>query len=711
MKKILIGTTALCALAGASQGFAQTTPVDENGIVEVVVTAQHRRESAQRAPLAITAISGDEALKQGKTTVSSVLDDTPSVVIQNTPQGGQVFIRGVGANGDSNWVDPAVSLMLDGVYTGRSELVLSNMYDVSRVEVLRGPQGTLYGRNATGGTVNVVTNAPGDQFGGAVNMQVGNFNLRHIDFAVNLPISDQFAIRVAALRETRDGYFSNNGRASDASGVRLKALYRPSDRISLLGTIDHYKNDGDGVTTVPREYDSSVPPFVTWRTDYSDPWEVDPLHPADEQRLKFTTYALQGDFDLGFGTLTVIPAVSKSSRYVNGNLVVGTAIPGNIEANTWEETQKTLEVRLASPETSRIKWVMGLYAYDSDNYQTGKAPSTTPVTYESYDMRVPATSYAAFAQLTYPVSDALRLTAGLRHTKDEKNFNYGIKSLIGSYDSGLQQVTASYDATTYKLGVEYDLSARSLFYGHIASGYKAGGYSTSLIPPGSYEPEELTAIEIGSKNRLFENRLQLNVAVYHYEYENYQIQYPVYTAPSPNPDDAEGTVGFAQYVLNADTGTNKGAELEARYLFPTGTIVRYGFTYTDARYGKMNSADLSYLDDTAVINTPKTTHSLGLTHDVRLWAGIVTMDIQTKWSEGYRIGLDRGLPGGDQNLYQPSFRRSDLRVSYVPDQGQWSLALWGRNLENEAQLTQALPFGRVQISNPRTFGLNLSTKF
>jgi iron complex outermembrane receptor protein len=454
-----------------------------------------------------------------------------------------------------------------------------------------------------------------------------------------------------------------------------------------------------------------VPPFVNWPTNYSDPWQVDPVHPADVQRIHFRTYYVQGDFDLGFGLLTVLPAFTQSQRAVMTNLIVGTAIPGAIAASTWSERQKTLEVRLASPESSRIVWVLGLYGFKTANIESGTAAQITAASYETNDVQVPATSYAAFGQLTYPLTDALRLTGGLRYTKDKKTYEYDVQSLIGSFDSGLIRTSASYSAVTYKAGLEYDLTPTSMLYGSVASGYKAGGFSTTAIPPVAYDPEHLTAVELGSKNRFIDDRLQLNASIYHYAYRNYQVQYPLYSAASPNGDDPPGTTVFAQYVVNSKTGTNQGVEFEGRYFVTPHTTIRAAYTYIDAHYGDMKTPALSYISRTSVINTPKMTELLGFDQDFPFYKGRLTLSAQIRWYGGYRIALDKGLPGGDLHLYQDGYHKSDAHLSYEPENNHWNLTLWARNLENDAQLTQALPFGRVQITDPRTFGLNLNTRF
>ena len=428
---LALAVLALAAPLAWAQSDTPTTPTAApQALQEIVVTAERRSTNVQKTAISITASSGEELRAKGQTTLESTLSDTPAVTVMATPQGGQVFVRGVGSQGDSNYVDPAVSLSLDGVYSGRAERVFASLYDVNRVEVLRGPQGTLYGRNATGGSVNVLTNNPGPRLEGGANLQLGNYDLVHLDGFANVPLDEQLSLRVAAMRETRDGYFSNGGRASDLTAGRLKLLYKPNADVSLLATVDSFDSVGAGATTVPRAF-AGGPPFFNWKTDYSDPWTVDPLHPADVQRTRFTTASLQADIQTALGMLTVQPALVRSKRLTQTDLVAGIAVPGTtlpLPETVWQETQKTLEVRLASPVRSVAQWVVGAYWFDARNTQTGVPPSYPTPTWESYGTRVPNTSQAVFGQLTLPVAKDLRATAGLRYTRDEKTTRYGVRS-------------------------------------------------------------------------------------------------------------------------------------------------------------------------------------------------------------------------------------------------------------------------------------------
>lgn len=716
-----VAFAAACLFAAGAH--AQSAPAaapaasaarDAAQLQEVVITAEHHVANVQKTAISIATESGEDMREKGQTTLEAVLSSTPAVDVMASPQGGQVFIRGVGSQGDSNWVDPAVSLNLDGVYSGRAERVFSSMFDVNRVEILRGPQGTLYGRNSTGGSVNVITNDPTDRFEAGVTGQYGNYNLRHVDGYLNTPLVKGLDLRVALMREKRDGYFTNGGRASDLLAGRVKLLLKPSDDISLLATVDGFDSKGRGATTVPRAF-SGGPPFFNWPTNYSNPWRVDDLHPADVQHTRFTTWSLQGDVNLGFATLTVLPAYVKSMRYTETDLVAGLAVPGTVlplPGSTWQESQKTLEVRLASPESARIKWVAGAYSFDAANTQTGSTPSYPPPSWEAYDTRVPAKSRALFGQATLPLADTLRLTAGVRHTRDRKDYHYGVASTSTwtgePYDSGLQETTSSYSATTGKLGLEWDVAPSSLAYAQVASGYKAGGFGIAT-PPEAYAPEHLTAFEVGSKNRFFQDRLQINGELFHYAYRNYQVMYADQSAPSPIPGDT--TASFMQYVVNAGLGRVNGFELEARGRVLPDVELSAAVSVVDAHYGSFTLAALQDMNGARVVGTPRHTLTLGARKDWSLASGVISASAQTRLCDGYAVTLDSSLQGGTGNNWQGNYHKSDLQLSYSPDSDRWSTGLWMKNVENKAQTTQVLPFGRVQITDPRTFGVNASYKF
>ncbi len=733
MKKALLGSTALVAgLILARPLYAQDAPTAapppaDEGLTVVVVTAQRRTENVQKTPIAVTAISGDDIRKHGENQLDTTLRNVPSLQIQGTPQGGAIYIRGVGSNGDSNFIDPSVSLSMDDVYSGRSERLSAGLYDINHIEVLRGPQGTLYGRNADAGSANVITADPViNRHETRLNFQLGNYDLRHFDFAENIPVNDQFALRIAGEQEDRDGYFSNGGYSSHVSAGRIKALWKPNDDLTVHALIDHSHQTGLLTTSVPVAGALPPGPFPAggWDTDASNPWFVDAIHPADTINFLFTTAAVRIDYRMPWATLTVIPAYTHSRRYFDTNLVVGTLF-GPLTPSTTIENQKTLEVRLASPDTSAIKWIAGYYYLWSDNAQpagavtaqNGNLSDGSNITlFNSITAKAPATtSMAPFGQVTIPLNDKLRFTAGVRYTQDSKSQAVQVQSVyVPGYDSGVLVDSLKNNATTWKVDLEYDLAPRSMIYGLIAKGYKAGGYATTAVPPVAYQPETVTDYEIGSKNRFFGNKLQVNASIYYYQYHDIQVQYALSAnAPLPIPDayiPSGATYGyFQQYIANGGAGINKGAEIETRWLMTPDDELEVNATYTEAHYGQFAQADLAGLSGESMAATPMRTVMVNYAHSWNFGEARLTAQIDTKLSSSYWASVNNRATRPES--FQKSYSRSDASLVY--DSGKtWTLSVWVKNIEDEAQIQFGdFPLNRNVINFPRTYGSNLSLKF
>jgi len=672
------------------------------------------------------------------------LRDVPSLQVQGTPQGGEIYIRGVGANGDSNFVDPSVAISLDGVYTARSERLSAGLYDIARAEVLRGPQGTLAGRNAEGGSVNIISNSPViGSFAGKINLQLGNYDLKHVDAAQNFGATDKLAFRVAVMKEDRNGYFTNDGFASHVTGGRVKALFTPTEDWSLLGTVDYSRQKGHLATTVGIPGPLPSPPFPAagWQTDPNNPWFVDSFHPPDNIDYRFVTSSIQSDVKMKWATFTFIPTWTNSTRYVLSDLVVGTYFGPIGMSGTNNETQKTGEVRLTSPESSPIKWVIGYYYLWSNNGSTfGNGLQTNNVQicppgppgpgcsapFDLYDVNnagaSPTISKAPFGQITFPVTDQFRITGGLRYTQDTKSQAARISSVaVPGYDTGFVLYNSNYSATNYKAGIEYDLRPKSMLYAQISTGYKSGGFDTTATPPKAYGPESVKAYEIGVKNRFLDDTLQVNGAVYYYDYSNLQVQY-AFNGPYPIPGSyipaGINNSTFLQYIANAGAGVNKGAEVEISYRITPHDQLDVSATYTDAHYGNFNPAtdpNLSTLangtialDGQPIASTPKSTGTIGYRHEWALASGTLTAQANSKFSSSYDSSVNnRGFRPGS---LQAAYTRTDASLVY--DANTWSTSLWVKNIEDKAQIQFGdFPLNRNQISFPRTVGANLSFKW
>lgn len=745
---------------------AQETKTEEFTLEEITVTAEKRAEDVQKVALSVTAVTGDTIREGAQNTLQDVLRNIASVEVGYSNRGGQINIRGIGSYVDTSMADPAVAVIEDNIYNGNSLATFGNMYDTDRVEVLRGPQGTLYGRNATGGTINVVSKKPVHKFELTGNLQIGDYNLRHFDGAVNFPLSEKWAARVALLRETHDGYLSSGDMDLNVLGTRAKLLFEPNDNFSVLATYEYFWERDHGANTVPLPGSKGnlprlgpPPSFGYTKPDVnndgiaddfldangnvvaggngvadiidtgwivppgSDPWTVDQWHPAGLLYNKKTAYSLQFDLDFGWGVLTAIPSYADSynhnvDNHLSGNSQSTGADPygiGTGQANSRKQTSG--EIRIASPSNSAFKWLGGYYYMKSENATPGflqQDPTTyNDNRYHTASESEPIVSNAFFGQATYPVIDWFRVTGGIRYAKDslKRTYRIGLSDTAGTvlYDTGWLKYSQDVDSTTYKVGIEFDVAEDSMLYAQTATGFKQGGLNNTA-PPRQFKPEELVAYELGIKNRFMENRMQLNFEAFYYNYDNMQAQMPDF-APIGNT----GQVDFVMAILNAKRGTLKGADIEIMYLLTERDQVNVSGSYLASEIGGFilppnpfgNSGPFD-MEGRQMSSSPKWAGTIAYEHTWDLDNGAsFTTRVDTKISAGYYRTLEQWQP----YAWNDGYTRSNFNATYRPGEGKWSAGVWMKNIENGAQYTWSVPFYRAQIKDPRTFGMNISLKY
>lgn len=705
----------------------------------IVVTAQKREEVAQETPISIGVVDGDTLSASAINTLDDALKTVTGVSVQGLAQGGQVYIRGVGSSIDPAFADPSVALMVDGVYNGRTEAVASGAYDIERIEVLRGPQGTLYGRNASGGSVNVITRNPvaGEQ-SAYLRVQAGNYSLARFEGGVNVPLGDHAALRVAGLRETRDGYVDDGSSDADTKSMRVKLLLEPSEGLSILAKYDYYRESGKGLNTVPIDGSagnlSFPPPFMLdlstapptprfpngWETaDADDPWANNPEHVPGFIENESDSFSLQVDYDLDFSTLTLLPSYAENRNRLVSSFLFGSILPFTgpdytINDNYNEQDVSTdyssMEARLTSNGEGPLQYVLGLYYLKSDGDGAtleNTADTTDGSTVLLYNLSEPAKTLAAFGQFTYDLTDALRVNLGLRKSVDDIGQSYYAN--VDGVDTDTESYSGSQDSVQYKLGLQFDIADHAMIYGHVATGFKQGGISPTY-PPIGFKPEELTSYELGWKSQLLDRRMQLNVAAFVYDYENYQFS----TFQSLPVGDSDTTATFT-VIGNADQSTVKGVELELDYLIQEHTRVQLNFTYLDAVYGEailpnnpfVNQGEYS-LEDRQIQNSPDLTWSARIEQVIPTEIGEFRASLSTNYSDGYYTTPEQYQPGA----YQDSFTRTDFNLGYRPVGGlDWELNLWARNIENDAQTTYVFPAYRRFITSPRTYGVSAAINF
>ncbi|WP_177198532.1 TonB-dependent receptor [Novosphingobium sp. CF614] len=738
--------TALVSAPALAQSSAESKGTK---IEEIIVTAQKRVQTIQDTPLSVSAVSGDEILEKGQGSLDSVLRDVPGVEIQGLAQGAQIYIRGVGSSIDPTFADPSIATMVDGAYNGRTESVQSGSYDIARVEVLRGPQGTLYGRNASGGIVNVITRDPSlvDGFGGYWNVQFGNYDHVRFEAALNVPVTDTVALRVAGFRENRDGYVDDGSYDSDNWGLRGKLLIEPTDWLRVVLKADVYRAHGKGANTVPvpgsagnlffpppffvSNFDPSItdgPPFVGgspimrfpngWeQTTPGDAWSNNPEHVPGYINREAETFSAQVDAELGPATLTLLPSYSRSKNQLVSSFLFGSVLPfagpvynidnSNYSDQTTGAKYKSIEARLTSNGKGPLQYVLGFYYLKTDpGGYTLETPGTTTTggAYTLSNQFNPGSTIAGFGQVTYSLTDKLRVTGGLRVSQDKISQGYGIAldgTSAGSYTYSQKQ-----SSRQYKAGIEYDLAPDSLLYAHYSTGFKQGGISPTF-PPVSFKPETLKAIELGTKNSFLDDRVQLNAALFHYDYKNYQFsvfqELPI--------ADREETATFS-VIKNAGPTKIKGAEASLEVAPWSGARLTGSVTYLDAKYGEailpnnpfVNQGEFN-LKDKQIQNSPKWAGNVGFEQDFGVGGGVLTIGAHSHLTTGYYVTPEQYLPGA----YQKGFTRTDANIRY--EFHGMSIGLVVRNIEDKAQTTYVFPAYRRFITMPRTVILSLGYKY
>jgi iron complex outermembrane receptor protein len=626
---VLIFGNLVASAALAQEPNPETSSPDASaavGLQEIVVTAQRREESLQRAAIAVSAITGDALRAAGVTRPTELTALVPSLQVATSAGPYSLFyLRGVGNFNGNALSDAAVAFNADGVYVGRPSSTTGFFYDLERLEVVKGPQGTLYGRNATGGAINVISRQPAlGEYNGNVVGEYGNEDTLRVDGAVNIPIGTKAAVRAAATHVEHEGYANDGTDDQDDTGARLSFRVDPTEslKIVLLGDYFRQKGNGAGSTIIANNgpfpgpainvddrlglsspqvsaFYSSQPTQISGRTFV--PLAVDQFLDNDYWGLSSTI-----DWQSSAGTLTVIPA------YRAGNLDFLTTTPGFQIRQLEDDAQTSIEARFASNDAHALRYLLGVFYYDESNDVPGYfVNSQANASFQDY--HADTTSKAVFGRLTYAFTDAVRFTVGARQTSEDKDFRGTFISanricLAGLFacptsapfpfavftppapdfnpapdgtitvlstisKTGASAQSASYDRFTWHAGADWDITDRNLLYTSFETGFKAGGFFFSG-DAGVYRPESIRAFTLGSKNRFLDNRLELNAELFHWKYSDQQISHLGL--------DSFGTVIFP--TENVGSATFKGIELELQFRPLSATLLNADVQYLDANY-------------------------------------------------------------------------------------------------------------------------------
>jgi iron complex outermembrane receptor protein len=772
MKQFYLATTAIAILATVCEGqaSAQAQPAagGKTQLEQIIVTAAHRKENLQKTAIAVTAVSAASLQAAGVVQARDLSKTVAGLSITASGAGSQIYLRGVGTFATDTYTSSPVSTNLDGVYLSMPPMINGVFYDLARVEVLKGPQGTLYGRNATAGAINIITTQPGPVMGGYATFEAGNYGLFKTAGAVNLPVNDQLDVRVAGQFLNRDGYYSDNtGRTGD-DAARIQLRYKPNDAIELTLGADYQHATGQ------------EEPLVVIGANPNNPWEgpttslsnadiIAARNPADPYGIGLPPFfsallppitsgdlGLRNDsagvradleWNLGFANLSFISSYRHLATHFDTD-------PGFLSEQDVMAHQVTEELRLASPtDSGPWKWQAGLYYFSNSAVQDlflNEGFTASPLNYTDRD-----SSAAAFGEITYSILPQLRLTGGLRGTTEtstQSGFGDDIYTpaafssfsaflaashtpgflIPGIVDATLHPIEysvsngATFRNISVKAGAEYDVAPNSLAYANFTTGFKSGGIIPDLSTPlvsNVYKPETLDAYAIGSKNRFFGGSVQVNAEAFYWDYKNHQEVYLTQSQANPSlslpltHNIGDATVkGFSLDALYRPT-PNDLLSGQLEYLDSTFDNFQY-YEYTTPGYRPSTGCATEFLRVVEIAGQQQALNTVNCSGKPFTRAPHFSINLSLQHS--FELGGDRGslfavisshittsqwlAVDYTPQEHEGGLTITDINLTYEPPNGAWSVTGYVHNIENTASYSSA--FAYAFATNVTVGGIN-----
>jgi iron complex outermembrane receptor protein len=744
-------TMVLGSLVAADLAVAQ-----QSALEEVVVTARKREENLQDVGAAVIALGTQELSLRSDKDLQDFANAAPNVIIDDLQQGpgspAAISIRGIGTTDVEKNFDPTAGVVVDGVFIGVNSGAMVKALDLQSVEILRGPQGTLFGRNSIAGVINITRQRPGSELGGEIRAGYGNYNDMQLEGYINIPAGDQLSFKLAGALNNRDGYFYNRtlGQRSgkqDFSSISPSILWRPTENLEFYYRYDRNEQDQDSNTVQnlaqPDQlfcfyYGQCAPSLTTPQS--GDRYDVLQDEPGKNAFFNSDMHVFNARWDVAPG---------YRLEYLFGNFETDEEV-----TQDWDGTALTLyhtdrpatyaqnshELRLTHVTDSPLSYTLGAYYWKSNyridllsfigfgdaiGFWTCPAPPTGQPHVPCFVLPISQTvaqhteSYAGFFEGDYQFSDAWTLTLGGRYTKDKKD--------SGLIDAGMPQLATegslsnpfkkNWSEFTPKASLRYRYSPDLMVFGLYSKGFRAGGFSGR---PGTYEaastpydPETVDNFEVGIKSEWMDHRVRLNASAYLMKYKDKQEEQSVPTST--------GT-GQQTIVFNASTAEIKGLEVDLLMLPATGWTLAFTLGLLDSNYTKFTELDTTTPDPTDVVDisylklrrAPDVTATITPSYEWPMLGG--QMSVQASWH--YIDKLELTFYNSPQG-HNPSQNIADASINY--QRNNTLISLWGANLTDEDSWSQAYDVGTSRTfaglwtytttRPPRTYGLRLTQKF
>lgn len=751
--KLSLATASLVALtlsAAATPSAAQTAAVtpaasDETTqtVEQLVVTARRREEDLQDTPISITAFSGSGLAERLITNTEDLGRFTPNMVtsmgqpISGNSSAGAYFIRGIGQIDFLLNTDPGVGVYVDGVYIARAIGSFMDLLDLDRLEVLRGPQGTLFGRNTIGGAVSMTTRKPDDKFAASLDAVVGSYDRRDLGGTLNAPLSDRAFASIAVLWREQDGYVrrvTDDTRLGDLQSFSGRAALRliPTDSLTIDLSYDAVRETGTSPPANVVQINETAAFASFYNGAIAGPPCVPPPSPLNNPRC-FNSQWVPTDLLTEHGAFTSrqktdVDGVTATAAWKVSDTLTLKSITGYRRTqatgtrdgdhtpimiqdtdDTYTHTQKSEELQILGTNFGgQLTWIAGAYFFAEDGVNV-EFVDFAPAKFKSGGS-VDNKNGAVFGQFTYAFRPDLKLTAGARWTKDDKSFTPDQIVLVdraGLFPPGsvpgfrivpFQRFETSAERATPLINLSYEPQPDLMVYATYSEGFKSGGFTQRIFPPlpaaPSFGPERVKSEEAGAKWEGFEHRVRLNGAVFYTDYSDLQVQV---------------LEGVQPLIRNAAGATIKGFEAELQAIPADGLRIDAGVGYTDAQYTSLTPSVLAA--GVALGNSfpqvPKWTGNLGVRYRADLSGGL---SLTPRVDYTYQSATEQDA-ANTPSLHQRAYGL--LSAGLKLDAGRWAIELFGRNLTDERYFIGGFAdlavqgYAEAAIGQPRTWGLSL----
>ena len=684
---------------------------------EIIVTAQKREENIQEVPISINVMTADMALRSGIKSTEDLQFTAPALNLTRVTQAPVIYIRGVGTLNSTTGEEGSNPVYVDGFYNPSLAGSVFSFNSIERIEVLKGPQGTLFGRNATGGAVNVITRTPTGEPEFTASLGYANYDTVESSAYMASGLTDTLAADMALYhRKQNEGWGTNlttgnEVHRSEETAVRTKFVWRPSDQTEVIAGADFSEQESDyGIAwqTAPGHIALMTPALLPAPEGYTgDPHDV---------HLNVEPYGLTEQWGVNLRIqhdYSVVRGISMSSyRDVDADYDFdqdASSLPlvdAIFKSNTKVFTQ---EFQIQALPESEFQWVAGLFYLESSADSnplvlSGAAFAEvggSDTRYGSIDV----TSIAAYAQATFPLNEASDLTAGVRYTRDEKDYDatriFGTGAVFSFKDS------ESWAEPTWRIALSHRLTDDFNGYVSVSRGYKAGNFSIINPTNGKIDPEFITAYEAGVKSEWLDRRARLNAALFYYDYEDIQLQQII-----------EGQ----QFLLNAAEAEISGVDVEFVFLPVEGLTLSGGFSYLfEKEYTKFPNAPGTNVNPSSVggnspmtidasgndlIRAPELTASATVDYQIPSAVGVFNLNLSALYNDGFYWEPDN-------RAVQPSYTLLNAQLGWRHPSENYGIRLWSKNLTDKVYgnyLSSSIS-DTIAYAPPRTFGVALDVSF